>query len=480
MDVKLPNLGEGADSGTVVGVLVKAGALVKKGQNIIELETGKAVAPIPSPADGTVVRLAVAEGDKLAVGQLILVLETAGSVAASAPAPAPATAMSRSSTPSPAAPAPARNGARGSATPRPPAAGPATAAPVPPPPPPTGPAPSGLPPVVAEVEGEFVEQILNENPSAGPYVRRVARDLGIDLRVIAGTGRSGQVQIQDLAAYVARLRDAAARPRVLAASVPSASPIAPDSAPAAPAPRPSIDFAQWGPVTRRPITQLRRMIAERMVASATRLPSVTQFDDAEVTALVGLRKRFAAEYEAKGARLTLTSFVLKAVAATLRKHPLLNASLDDATGEVVLKDYVHLGLAVDTEAGLLVPVIRDADRLDLLQLSVAIQEVATRARERKLALADMQGGSFTISNQGGIGGAHFTPIINAPEVAILGVGRTSARPVVRGTEVGIGQLMPLALSYDHRLIDGGAAARFMVDLVTALSAFTEADVQLKA
>lgn len=451
MDVKLPNLGEGADSGTVVSILVKPGAQVRKGQNLIELETGKAVAPIPAPADGKIGRIAVKEGDKIAVGQLILVLETGGSGG-------PREAASKEKEGPAAAAKPATKG-------RTPAA-PVVVAP-----------PASVPlavaaPVVQEMEGEFVEEIVNETPAAGPNVRRVARDLGIDLRVVRGSGKSGQILASDLKDYVARLRELAARPRLVVAPP---APVA--AAPARPAPV-SVDFSKWGPVTRQPLTQLRRTIAERMVESATTLPTVTQFDEADVTALDGLRKKHAAAYEAKGARLTLTSFVLKAVAATLRKHPLFNASLDEAAGEIVFKDYVHLGLAVDTEAGLLVPVIRDADKKDLLQLSREIQELAVKARDRKIGLAELQGGTFTVSNQGGIGGGHFTPIINKPEVAILGLGRSAWKAAVIEGQVVPRLLLPVALTYDHRLIDGGAAARFTVDLTAALAKFDEAELKL--
>lgn len=456
MEVRLPNLGEGADSGTVVSILVKPGAVVKKGQNLIELETGKAVSPIPAPAAGTVGKIAVKEGDKLGVGQLILVLEGAEGAKESAPA-APAA-------PKPAAAPEARKSVP---APVPVAAAPrvvATAAPV-------------APVVVAQtLESDFREEIVNENPAAGPYVRRVARDVGIDLRFVAGTGKSGQITVTDLRGYVERLRQEALRPRVvMAAEVPV--PVAPVAAAVRPVPV-SIDFGQWGPVTRKPMSRLRQTIAERMVESATTLPTVTQFDEADVSVLNELRKRHAGAYEAKGAKLTPTSFVLKAVAATLKKHPIFNASIDDATSEIVFKDYVHLGLAVDTEAGLLVPVIRDADAKDLATLSKDVQELAGKARERKLGLAEMQGGTFTISNQGGIGGAHFTPVINKPEVAILGLGRTQEKPVVRDGQVVIRAMLPLALSYDHRLIDGGSAARFMVDLVAALAAFRDEDVKI--
>ncbi|MBL9137856.1 MAG: 2-oxo acid dehydrogenase subunit E2 [Verrucomicrobiales bacterium] len=446
MDVKLPNLGEGADSGTVISVLVKPGAPVKKGQNIIELETGKAVAPIPSPADGTVGRIAVKEGDKLAVGQLILVLEGTSKGAAASDsgsvAPAPASASTSTS-------APARKKA------------PEGRAAVP-----------KAEPTLTMAAADF-EQVVNENPVAGPYVRRVARDLGIDLRWVVGTSKSGQILASDLRDYVARLRALASQAAAGARTDTQPEPkpvVKPAAAP--------VDFAQWGPVTRKPMTQLRKTIAQRMVDSSSSLPTVTQFDQIDVTRLDELRKKHGAAYQGKGTRLTLTSFVLRAVASTLRKHPIFNASIDDATDEIVYKDYVHLGLAVDTEAGLLVPVIRDADKKDLLQLSKEVQDLAAKARDRKLGLADMQGGTFTISNQGGIGGGHFTPIINKPESAILGLGRGASAAVVRDGQIVVRTLLPVALTYDHRLIDGGLAARFVVDLVAALESFPESEVKL--
>jgi len=446
MDVKLPNLGEGADSGTVVSILVKPGASVKKGQNIIELETGKAVAPIPSPSDGVVSRLAVKEGDKISVGNLILTLEPAGG-AAPAPSEAPAES-SRKAAKEPPAPPKKRAAA------------------------PASPAPVAAPVSEADFEEDIVEEVLHENPSAGPNARRIARDLGLDLRVIPGSGSSGRIMVADLRDYIGRLRALAARPKGVVAADPAAAQAPREATPV------SVDFSQWGPVTSKPLTPLRKTIAARMLESATTLPTVTQFDDADVTELDALRKKYASAYEARSARLTLTSFFVKAVAGLLRKHPILNSSLDEAAGAIVFKDYVHVGLAVDTEAGLLVPVIRDADKKDLVTLSKEIQELALKARERKIGLAEMQGGTFTISNQGGIGGAHFTPIINKPEAAILGLGRGVLKPVVRDGQVTPRWVVPLALTYDHRLIDGGTAARFTVDLVNALQGFREDDVKI--
>jgi pyruvate dehydrogenase E2 component (dihydrolipoamide acetyltransferase) len=208
------------------------------------------------------------------------------------------------------------------------------------------------------------------------------------------------------------------------------------------------------------------------------IPHVTQFDEADVTALMALRSKYAKAYEQKGTRLTLTGFALKIVADTLKKHPVFNSSLDEATQELVTKEYFHIGVAVDTEAGLIVPVIRDVDKKSVLELSKELEELAKKARERKLIQEELKGGSFTISNQGGIGGSHFTPIINKPEVAILGLGRGRMKPVVRGEKVEPRLLLPLAVSYDHRMIDGGAAARFVVDLVRGWEEFQEKNVSI--
>lgn len=428
MDVKLPNLGEGADSGTVVGILVKPGAQIKKGQNLIELETGKAVTPIPSPAAGTVASIRVKEGDKISVGSIILSLEaTGGTPAASAPAPA---AMEKKA----ARPAPPRQ--------------------------------AEVEPALESAMETGPDEIVNENPVAAPSLRRTARELGLDLRKIQGSESGGRIVWEDVRHYIARLQRLAAQN---AAAKPGAV--------AAPAVE-VVDFSKWGSIYKRPVTQLRKVIAQRMTESRQTIPEVTQFDEADVTALNELRKKFAPAYEAKGVRLTLTSFVLKAVAATLKKHPVFNASFDEAAGEIIFKEYFHLGLAVDTEAGLLVPVIRDCDQKDLVQLSKDIADVAARARDRKLGIEDMRGGTFTISNQGGIGGAHFTPVINRPEVAILGLGRSVQKPVVRDGRIEARLMMPLAVAYDHRVIDGGTAARFTVDLVSAFEKFSEADVQI--
>jgi len=419
MDVKLPKLGEGADSGVVVNVFIKEGDPVAKGQAIIELENEKAVASIPSTAAGVVAKIHVKPGDKISIGQRLITLNEGGQ----------------------------------------PAAG-------------SEPAAKRAPePEVAAVEeesteGEEAASKPTVAPAAAPSVRRLARELGIDLSKVRGSEPGGRIVIGDVRAYIQRLIKAAARPVAGAAGVPAR------------AVAESIDFSQWGPVTKKSLTPLRQVIVRRMSESWNAVPRVTQFDDADFTQLNALRKKFAAAYEKQGARLTLTPLILKALAGVLKKHPIFNSSLDEVANEIVLKEYYHIGIAVDTEQGLIVPVLRDVDKKSVLDLSKELEQLAQRARDRKVSGDELKGGTFTVSNQGAIGGAHFTPIVNKPEVAILGLGRGAMKPVARDGKVEIRMLTPLGLSYDHRVIDGGTAARFIVDLVAALQDFAEDAVKL--
>jgi len=433
MDVRLPKLGEGAESGTVVGIMVKEGDVIARDQTILELENEKAVAPIPSPVAGKVTGVRVKEGDKLSVGQVILTVTEEAGAGQGSP---------KSNVQSPKSGA-RRAEAAESKDESEPAAPPAEEEE------PVSPEPQGAPGGV---------------PAAAPSVRKIARELGIDLTQVRGSERGGRIVFADLRAYILRLQKLAAQPKA-----------APGQKPAVPRAE-QIDFAKWGAVTRKPLSPLRKVISERMLENWTTIPHVTQFDEADITVLKELRKKHAPAYEKKGARLTLTSFVLKAVVATLKKHPIFNASLDEAAGEIVFKEYYHIGLAVDTEQGLIVPVIRDVDKKSILDLSKEVTELAEKARGRKVSLDELKGGTFTISNQGGIGGAHFTPIINKPEVAILGLGRGAMKPVVREKKIEPRLLLPLGLSYDHRVIDGANAARFIVDLVQALENFPEQGV----
>ena len=425
MDIKLPKLGEGADSGTVVSILVKAGDRIGKGQTLIELENEKAVAPIPSPAAGLVANLRVKEGDKISVGAVILVLTVEGEAAPASETKAP----------------------------------PATKKPAAAEPPPAEEAPeAGLP--VPETESALA-------PAASPTIRRLARDLGLDLRHIRGSEAGGRIVMADLKTYIQRLEKLAAQTK---AAAPSAGP--------AKAAAVSIDFSQWGPVVKKPMTPLRQTIAQRMAENWNTIPHVHQFDEADITDLNELRKKHASAYEQKGARLTLTSFALVAVVKALKKHPIFNSSLDEAANQVVLKEYFNISLAVDTEAGLIVPVLRHADKKSMLDLSRDVSELAQKARDRKVTLEELKGGTFTISNQGGLGGGAFTPVINKPEAAILGLGRGVLKPVVKEGRIEPRLMLPICVGYDHRIIDGGSAARFIVDLVAALEGITEAEVKI--
>src|SRR5258706_2533630 len=426
MDVKLPKLGEGADSGVVVNIFVKEGDTVAKNQAILELENEKAVASIPSTGAGVVAKVHVKSGDGVGVGARLITITESGQ-----PAAAPAAA----------APNPGAKKAVAQAAPEPEA--------------------------VEEGSDEVEEAVSDENVAASPSIRKLARELGINLGKIRGSEAGGRIVIGDVRAYIQRLVKAAAKPAPAPASAALAKPAAVQ-----------IDFSQWGPVTKKSVTPLRKVIARRMSESWNSVARVTQFDDIDFTKLGELRKKFAAAYEAKGVKLTLTPFVLKAVADTLKKHPIFNSSLDEVASEIVLKEYIHLRIAVDTDQGLMVAVIRDVDKKSLLDLAKALASLAAKARDRKISADEMKGGTFTISNQGAIGGAHFTPIINLPEVAILGLGRSAMKPVVRDGQIVARLLTPIGLSYDHRVIDGGSAARFTVDLLKAFENFDEAVVKI--
>jgi pyruvate dehydrogenase E2 component (dihydrolipoamide acetyltransferase) len=425
MDVKLPKLGEGADSGVVVSLLVKEGDQIKEGQTIIELENEKAVAPIPATVSGLVARIHVKEGDKIAVGQVILSVDTGGAEArAQKEEPTQEARKLKSKEPVQ---------------------------------------------IEVEREDEDEEEIVAKSEAeiaAAPSVRKLARELGIDLTRVRGSEPGGRIVMTDLRAYIQRLERLTAQPK---ATSPVSAKIAPAEA---------VDFSRWGEISKKPLSQLRKVISQRMSESWTTIPRVTQFDEADITALMELRKKYQPAYEAEGVRVTLTPLALKAVVTALKKHPVFNSSLDEAAGEIVFKEYYHIGVAVDTDAGLLVPVVRDVDKKSLFQLAKEIEELAAKARERKLSLDEMKGGTFTISNQGGIGGGHFTPIINLPEVAILGLGRGALKPVVKDKQIQQHLMLPVAVSYDHRVIDGGAAARFTVDLVDALENFPENELKL--
>jgi pyruvate dehydrogenase E2 component (dihydrolipoyllysine-residue acetyltransferase) len=435
MEVRVPNLGEGAESGTVVSILVKEGDRITTGQTILELENEKAVAPIPSTTDGVVAKIRVKEGDKLSVGQVILTTSDGAAPAAEAKA-APARHEPRVRRDEPQGREEERDDSQHEEEPQ-----------------------------ESEQDQEPAES--NLPVAAAPSIRKIARELGINLSKIRGSERGGRIVMADLRTYLQRLQRLASQPRAGGAAL----------KPAQPSPV-SIDFSKWGKVNTKPLPPLRKTIAERMTQNWTTIPHVTQFDEADITALMDLRKKYAPTYEKKGARLTLTSFALKVVVEALKKHPIFNASLDEAANQIVFKEYYHIGLAVDTEQGLIVPVLRDVDKKSIFDLSKEVNDLAEKARDRKIGLEELKGSTFTISNQGGIGGGHFTPIINKPDLAILGLGRGAVKPVVREGKIEPRTLLPIAVSYDHRLIDGGSAARFTTDLVKAFESFAEESLKI--
>lgn len=411
----LPELGEGMESGDVVQVLVTVGDTITKEQGVLELETDKAVVEVPAPVSGTIQAIHVQAGDKAAVGQLLLTVETQAPQAAAVASPAPPMSPDVPS----AAPVP-------------------LARPLRPEIPPADQAPETQHPAAP----------------AAPSVRQLAREIGVDINQVPGTGPGGRISLEDVKNY-------ARRRHTRVDGQPPTGALPPVMLP---------DFAKWGSVERRAMGNVRRTTAERMAQAWLTIPHVTQFDKADITALEQLRQRYDKTAQAAGGRLTVTAIVLKVVAAALKRFPQFNASLDMAAHEVVYKQYYHIGVAVDTDRGLLVPVIRNVDQKNIVELSVELTQLAERARSRKTTLDEMQGGTFTITNLGGLGGTHFTPIINAPEVAILGLARSTMEPVY-GSDTGQFTprlMLPLALSYDHRIIDGADGVRFVRWVAEAL------------
>ena len=439
MDVKLPQLAEGVEGGTVVSILVSEGQEIKKDQAFMELETQKAVGSIPAPSSGIVTKIHVQQGMEVSIGQLLVSIDT-GSPSAVAPSNKAAEN------------APAKVAADNKAQPA--AATQAVAK-------------SEIAPNTYRYESKS-----GTAPPAPPSIRKIARELAIDLTRVRGSEAGGRINLADVRAYIQELQHMAfERPEAKAAST--------ANAPAAPSSAEAIDFAKWGPIRREKMSPLRRTVSRRMVESWTTIPKINQFADADITALLEMRKKHAPAYEKKGAHLTLTAFFLFILGRALKNHPRANASMDESALETVYKDYCHIGVAVDTEGGLIVPILRDVDKKDLLQLSQELHTITEKTRQRKIAIEELQGGSFTISNQGSIGGSHFTPIIYAPQVAILGIGQGQAKPVAIDGKIAIRTILPLCLAYDHRVLDGGDAVRFVKAIIAGVESFAEADIKLK-
>jgi len=434
VEFKLPNLGENVTSGDVVNVLVQEGDVITGNQAVLELETDKAVVEIPCPHAGRINKLLVKKGDTIKVGQTILLVESEApsesgtEVEKAAPRQAQAALETA-----------AADGAGKSAV----AASP-----------PASESPAAAKPDAAVGDGrkistgaEFPARADSHVPlPAGPAARRLARELGVDLQSLRGTGAHGRITVEDV--------QSAATQTTREVGVPS---------PAVPPGEPGRD--NWGAVRREKMSKIRKTIAAQMTRSWTTCPRVTNFDDADVTDLENLRKSIPPDFLGSGLKLTMMPFLLRATALALRHHPLLNASLDEENEQIVYKEYVNLGIAVDTPRGLVVPVLRNAERLSIPRLAEELARLAGKARNVDFTVEDLRGGTFTISNLGAVGGTYSTPIINHPEVAILLVGRSRWLPVVRDGAVVPRFMMPLSLSYDHRLVDGAAAARFLNEVI---------------
>jgi len=468
-EFKIPELGENVSAGDVVRILVKAGDTLAKDQAVLELETDKATIEVPSNVAGTIKEIKVKAGDKVKVGQLVLTLDEAAAGAeskgeakvdpkagakadpnadaASKPKEQPVGAAEEGGLSQKGAAKPqssdegAERGAqeRNEGVAEPPEAQSAE--------------------VPRQKRGEVVDINRGARPQqapvpegaagpaapAAPSVRRLARELGVDIARVAGSGDGGRISVEDVQAYV---KDALSNTGASGGGVAVSG-------------QPLPDFTKWGDVERKPMSNIRRKTAEHLGHAWQVIPHVTQHDHADITALEALRKQYGAQAEKAGGKLTMTAIALKIVAGALRKFPQFNSSLDAAKTEIVYKKGIHVGVAADTERGLLVPVVRDVDRKGVIELAVELAKASEKARAGKLSLDEMQGGGFTITNLGGIGGTSFTPIVNWPEVAILGISRGAIEPKWDGQTFQPRLMLPLSLSYDHRVIDGADAARFV-------------------
>jgi len=432
VDFILPELGENISQADILKVLIAVGDVVEKDQGVIEIETDKATIEVPSTVAGKVTEVFVKDGGKAVVGKPVFRVETSGGQQAK-----PAQAAPQAVVPEPAKPVPA-------------ATTPVQEKPV----------AKDLPKVVERtiaIDGQ--PPILKDAAPAAPSVRRIARELGIDINKVPGTGANGRISMDDVKAFVKALNEGRAQ---LAAPAEQQSGNVGIKAEALP------DFSKFGESERKPMSNIRAKTAVHLSYAWATIPHVTQFDKADITELEKVRKMYAPSVEKAGGKLTVTAILLKVVASALKAFPQFNSSVDMATKEVIYKKYYNIGVAVDTDHGLIVPVVKDVDKKNVIQLSRDMNELAERARIRKTGLDDLQGGCFTITNLGGIGGTYFTPVVNSPEVAILGVSRGKMEPVYKNGAFEPRLMLPLSLSYDHRIIDGADAIRFLRWIIEAL------------
>lgn len=436
-EIKVPEVSEGVTEGTVVDISVAVGDAVEVDQTLLEFETDKAVIAIPSPQEGKVAEIKVAVGDSVAIGAVIMLLESAASPADEAPAPEQQADQEQPEEEE-----------------------------------------KPTPPIAAVKKIEPLKEVAQDEPSAAaekidlatvrrgdrvapaaPSVRRLARDLGVDIYQVQGTGPGGRISEKDVRGFV--------RVTMQRITGGGSVPAVHGEFPGLHAQRPLPDFSKWGEVSREPLSRVRELTADAMGYAWSTIPMVTQYDQAQVTEIEAFRQEYNRRAISEN-RLTMTAILVKVCAAALKAFPRFNSSLDLASKELVLKQYIHIGVAVDTPAGLLVPVLRDADRKGIETLALELNEIAEKTRERKIGPDVMEGGTFTISNLGGVGGTSFTPIVYAPQVAILGVSTATLQPEWDGEQFVPRLIMPLSLTYDHRVIDGADGARFLRWICEAL------------
>ena len=473
-EIKLPSLGEGIESGDVLEILVAVGDVIQKDQSLMEMETDKATVSVPSPFAGKILSLAIKEGQTVTVGMVLASIETEGAVAPVEPkAPdvaqqAPVTPMVEQ-TPAPQAPAPIATAP----------IAPVQAAPVKPK------APIVVPPApVAPVEATqtttsdagtpFSDDVI----PAGPAIRRFAREVGVDLVSVSGTGGGGRITRDDVLAVVRHANQSVrstphvAAPTVNTATIANEAPVSKPATIAKGAALPgTVANDDYGPIRVDRMTKIRKTIAAQMHKSWSTVPRVVNFDDADITELEAIRQASKDDYGSRGIKLTSMPFLIKAVATALKHHPALNATIDMENEQIIYKDYVHIGIAVDGEKGLVVPTLKNADKMSIPDIAYALSDLSSRVRNNNYAVSDLRGGTFTISNLGAIGGTYSTPIVNVPEVAILLVGRSRKMPIVMADDsIKPRLMMPLSLAYDHRSVDGATAARFLNDIIAYLEA----------
>lgn len=413
---RLPDVGEGIHEAEIVGYEINVGDMVKADQVIIKIETDKAVVTLPAPADGKVLEIPHKPGDTVSVGDPIIILETEKVI--------------EEEVPESLAEKPGEKEA---------------------------PVEAGAPPVEVRKEKVFEEKpAAPRRVLATPHTRHLARELGLDIGTVKGTGSRGRITDDDVRRAI---KEAPAPPP----KIPRAAAVSHEPSTL------GFDFEKYGQTRREPLKGVRKRIAEVMVRSYSTIPHVTHADEADVTELIEVMRRQKPMAEERGIKLTITAFITKAVVSALQAFPDVNTSLDEESGEIVFKDYYHIGIATDTEQGLMVPVVKDADKKTILQIAKDIQDLAAKARNREIDLEDLRGGTFSITNHGGIGGIHATPIIQHPQVAILGVLAARKKPVVKDNQIVIRTMMPLVVSFDHRLLDGATMARFMNHIIDLLS-----------